>query len=170
MILKLDSIRAQRARRKQYSEDVKKYRPFQKDLTKILDTQNDRNIHNHCDDGCTGKNFWLDKENKRSDTLILQNAKTKNIAEAWNPRVHKRIIFDIPTGGAEYINSRAIESLKNGCIFSEKYKSKPKTSSFKPSIVILTNEPLRELDRLNWTEDRLTESTTVKNNFEMIWL
>lgn len=160
MILKHDEIRAKRVRRKQYEEDVKTYRPFQSKLTEILDTQNDRNIHNHVDDGCTGKNYWLDREAKRGDTLILQNAKTKNIAEAWDPRVHKRIIFDIPRGGAEFINSRAIESLKNGCIFSEKYRSKPKQSSFKPSIIVLTNEPLSQLERLNWTEDRLTSSTT----------
>lgn len=160
MILKLDTIQASRMRRSQYEEDVLTYRPFQSSLTEILNTQNDRNIHNHFDDGCTGKNYWLDREAKRVDTLILQNAKTKNIAEAWDPRKHRRIIFDLPRGAAEYINSRAIESLKNGCIFSEKYRSVPKISSFKPAIVILTNEPLYDLERLNWTEDRLTSSTT----------
>lgn len=171
MILKHDEIRAKRARRKQYQDDVKTYRPFQKELTYRLDHQNDRNIHNHHDGGCTGKNWWLDKEAKRRDTLILQNAKTKNIAEAWDPRVHKRIIFDIPRGGAEFINFRAIESLKNGCIFSEKYRSKPKQSSFKPAIVVLTNEPLSELAVLNWTSDRLTSSTTsFADNYEFIEL
>lgn len=167
MIIKFDEIRAGKLRRKQYLEDVKTYRPFQSGMTNILDTQNDRNIHNQCDNGITGKNYWLDKENKRTDTLILANAKTKNIAEAWDPRVHKRIIFDIPKGGAAYLNYRAIEALKNGQIFSEKYRSKPKCSSFKPSIIILTNEPIG--DFVNWTEDRLTMSTTSKeDSYELI--
>lgn len=151
-----------------YLEETKKYRPFQKSLTDILNNQNDRHIHIHYDDGNTGKNFWLDIESMRTDTLILQNSKTKRIAAAWNPKKHKRIIFDIPKGKMEFLNTSVIENLKNGTVFSTMYHPKMKQSLFKPSIIILGNEQLPIYTRTGnrrWTEGRQTQSTTNNNDF-----
>lgn len=163
MITKLEQILLARDQAKLYKESVQEYRPFQKELTKILDTQNDRNIHNHCDQGKTGKNYWLDRENMRTDTCVIQSAETKRIAYAWNPKKHKRIIIDVPKGKAEYINTSALEKLKNGCIFSTMHRPVLKKSHFKPSIVILTNEMVQPK---NYTEDRMTYSTTTTEEYE----
>lgn len=149
---------------KQYQEEVKKYRPFQTSLTKILDDQNDRNIHIHHDTGLTGKNYWLYTESMRPDTLILQSAQTKRIAAAWNPKKHSRIIFDIPKGKMEFLNTSVIEKLKNGVLFSTMHHPKMKKSSFKPSIVVVGNEPLPPG---KWTDDRETESTTNNSDYQL---
>jgi len=166
MIEKLDEIRTAKKLRESYGEIAEAYRPFQKELVKILDNQSDRNIHGHHDPGETGKNYFIDNESKRKDTLIMQSAETKRIAYAWKPRVHKRIIFDIPKGKMQFINTSVIEKLKNGTLFSTMHHPKMKKSAFKPSILILGNEPIPN----NWTEDRLTESTTNKNDFELTML
>lgn len=156
MIDKLDEIRERKRQATLYQEQTKNYRPFQKALTEVLDSQDDRGIHCHYDNGKTGKNYWLDREGMRPDTLIMQSADTKRIAYAWNPRKHKRIIFDIPRGKMEYVNTSVIEKLKNGTLFSTMHYPKMKKSSFKPSIVILGNEEIGN----TWTDDRLTMSTT----------
>lgn len=141
-----------------------KYRPFQKHLHDILDTQNDRNIHIHADLGNTGKNTFVDTENLRADTLVIQSAETKRIAYAWNPKRHKRIIIDVPKGKMQYLNTSAIEKLKNGTIFSTMHTPIMKSSEFKPAIVILGNENCENA----WTEDRLTCSTTTVGDFSFI--
>ena len=164
MINKLADIRDRKAQAKLYKEATEEYRPFQKSLTKILDTQNDRNIHCHFDEGNTGKNYWLDREICRKDTLVIQSAETKRIAYAWNPKKHKRIIIDVPKGKMEYLNTSALEKLKNGFIFSTMHKPIPKKSTFKPSIIIVGNEACNSMD---WTEDRATFSTTDKESYEL---
>lgn len=163
MIEKLDEIRERKRQQLLYKEEAKLYRPFQAGLTKILDTQNDRNIHVHQDRGDTGKNFWLDREGMREDTVIMQSAATKRIAYMWNPRKHRRIIFDIPKGKMEFVNTSVIEKLKNGTLFSTMHYPKMKRSVFKPSIVILGNEMIEN----TWTEDRLTESTVDKSDYQL---
>ena len=159
MIEKLTEIRDRRTQAALYKDKVKTYRSFQTELTAILDDQNDRNIHCHYDKGLTGKNHFIDIEGMRQDTLIMQSAETKRIAFAWNPKKHRRIIFDIPKHKMEFINTSVIEKLKNGTLFSTMHHPKMKKSHFKPSILILGNE---QLDSLNWTEDRATYSTTNK--------
>lgn len=162
MISKLDEIRSKRKEAKRYTEMKKKYRPFQKGLTEELDNQTDRQIHCHYDPGLTGKNYFVDCEGMRQDTLILQSAETKRIAYAWNPKKHKRIIFDIPKHKMSYVNTSVIEKLKNGTLFSEMHHPKMKKSSFKPKILILGNE---QINRDSWTADRATYSTTNKEDF-----
>ena len=165
MISTHERIKSVRERQAKYSEERKKFRPFQQDLSSILDDQNDRNIHCHIDGGNTGKNTFCDIESLREDTCVIQSAKTANIAYAWNHKKHKRIIIDVPRGKMAFLNTSAIEKLKNGQIFSTKYKPEFKHSDFKPSILILGNE---SLDQDVWTSDRLTRSWTHKDlNFEL---
>lgn len=160
----LDRIRSNKRLRALYSEEKAKYRPFQHSLSEILDTQNDRNIHVHVDSGLTGKNKFCDVEGLRQDTCLVQSACTKDIAFAWDPKKHKRIIVDVPKGKMRYLNTSALEKLKNGLIFSTKYVPVVKKSEFKPSIVVLGNEPVDD----SWTEDRLTCSSTHRNvNYEI---
>lgn len=150
----------------QYPAAAGGYRPFQKDLSSLLDSQNDRHIHAHIDGGNTGKNFFCSTENMREDTCVIQSAKTADIAYVWNPKKHKRIIIDVPRGKMEYLNTSAIEKLKNGQIMSTKYKPRFKQSfDFKPSILILGNESLAQD---TWTSDRLQRSWTHKDlGFEL---
>lgn len=161
VIVKLAEIRATRINARLYKSKTEGYRPFQASLKGILDTQSDRNIHCHVDSGRTGKNTFVDVESLRRDTLILQNAETKRIAYAWDPLVHKRIIFDIPRGKMQYVNTSVIEKLKNGTLFSTMHHPKMKKSTFKPSILILGNECVDD----KWTDDRLTCSTTTRPEF-----
>ena len=163
MIDKLRDIRERKAMKKLYRKKKEGYRPFQKALTEILDNQNNRNIHNHYDDGKTGKNHWLDVETLRPDTVVLQSAETKRIAYYWDPQKHKRIIFDIPKHKMQYVNTSVIEKLKNGTLFSEMHHPKMKKSLFKPTIVILGNE---QIPRESWTDDRATYSTTTNKGLE----
>ena len=150
----------------QYPSVAAGYRKFQKDLSKLLDNQNDRHIQAHIDGGNTGKNFFCATENMREDTCVIQSAKTADIAYVWNPKKHKRIIIDVPRGKMEFLNTSAIEKLKNGQIMSTKYKPRFKQSfGFKPSILILGNE---SLDQDTWTSDRLQRSWTHKDiDFEL---
>lgn len=164
MIEKLEEIHERKQQAKLYEAKAKTYRPFQKDLTKVLDTQDSRHVHAHHDPGNTGKNYWLDIEGMREDTLVMQSAETKRIAYVWNPKKHRRIIFDIPKNKMQYVNTSVIEKLKNGTLFSTMHYPKMKRSNFKPSIVILGNERIPN----TWTEDRLTESTTDLTNFSLI--
>ena len=164
MIDKHEEIRERKRQARLYKEAIKEYRPFQAGLTEVLDTQNDRNIHCHYDPGNTGKNYWLDREGMREDTLILQTSSAKRIAYSWNPRKHKRIIFDIPKHKMEFLNTSAIEKLKNGVLFSTMHRPKMKRSAFKPSIVIIGNEQCHNA----WTEDRITYSTTTRDNYKFI--
>lgn len=161
MITKHEEIREKKRDAVLYREMAEEYRPFQAGLTKILDEQDDRNIHNHFDEGRTGKNYWLDREGMRPDTLVIQSADTKRIAYAWDHKKHKRIIIDIPKGKAEYLNTSAIEKLKNGFMFSTMHRPKPKRSTFKPAIVIISNEMV---DSSQWTSDRATFSSTSKKD------
>lgn len=160
MITTLTEIRDRKKRDEMYKDMTKIYRIFQSGLTNILDNQSDRGIGAHIDPGDTGKNKWLEIEDLRSDTCIMQSAGTKHIAKYWDPIRHKRIIFDIPRGKMQFLNTSVIEKLKNGYLFSEKFKSKMKRSSFKPKIMILGNE----LPPNNWTKDRLTMTTTNKES------
>ena len=163
IINKLSDIRDKRRLASYYDKTSKTYRPFQQSLSQILDEQDDRKIHCHVDAGNTGKNYFLDAESLRGDTLVVQSAETKRIAYAWNPKKHKRIIIDVPKNKMEYLNTSALEKLKNGCIFSTMHTPKMKKSEFKPSIVILGNEMVKN----TWTEDRLTCSTTTAPGFKL---
>ena len=64
----------------------------------------------------------------------------------------------------KYLNTSGVEKLKNGCIFSTMHTPIMKTSEFKPTIVILGNENCKN----EWTDDRLTCSTTTPGLFQFI--
>lgn len=161
IITKLEQIRDRRRLTSYYAKTAKTYRPFQQSLSELLDSQDDRQIHAHVDSGNTGKNYFLDAEALRTDTLVVQSAETKRIAYAWNPKLHKRIIIDVPKHKMVYLNTSALEKLKNGCIFSTMHTPTMKKSEFKPAIVILGNEAPNN----DWTGDRLTCSTTSPDDF-----
>lgn len=161
MIDKLDTIRTRKRQAALYKEASESYRGFQKGLVKQMDEQGDRGIHNHFDPGDTGKNHFVTTENMRTDTLVMQNAETKRIAYAWDPKKHKRIIFDIPKHKMAFVNTSVIEKLKNGTLFSTMHKPKMKHSLFRPKILILGNE---QINPQSWTADRVTYSRTTKES------
>lgn len=167
MINKLSDIRAARRNREKYKIVKETYRDFQEANSKILDNQNDREIHNHVDNGNTGKSLFMKNEGRRRDIVIITSTKPSTIASIWNHRKHKRIIFNFTRGNAKNIPFRAIEALKDGVIAKDKYRTKMKVSDFNPSIVILSNEPIERY--VEWTHDRLTVShTTEESNYQFI--
>lgn len=157
MIETLSEIRERSDLAREYGEKSVLYRPFQKSLVAIMDEQGDRGIHCHADPGNTGKNHFVKTEGMRPDTLILQNAETKRIAYLWDPRKHKRIIFDIPKHKMKHLNTSVIEKLKNGTLLSTMHHPKMKVSQTNPKILILGNE---EITMGVWTSDRVSNSTT----------
>ena len=166
-IANLKRVQRLKLNREKYLKLEKEARPFQKDLSGILDTQNGRQAHQHSDTGDTGKNWFIRWQRLRRDTLYLQNAESKRIAYAWDPLVHTRIIFDIPKHKMKYLNMSVIESLKNGQIFSSFKDPLSKISDFNPSILVLGNEELT-LDQVQeHTKGRWTMSTTSKKDYEL---
>ena len=164
MIEKLGEIREAKRQRAEYERMFDTLNKWQKDLFEWWEGQDDREIFAHCDDGNTGKNYFTDVISMRGDTLILQTASCKRIAYAWNPLIHKRIIFDIPRGKMRDLDTTVIEKLKNGTLFSTMHHPKLKKSRFKPKILILGNEEISD----NWTSGRLKRSTLKGENWTLL--
>lgn len=152
MILKMEELKEKRQNLKTYKLQITNYKLIQKKYKDIIDNQKPRQISVIYDpDGLNWKSQFTLNESRREDTLILNNAKSKDIAEAWNPRKHTRIIFDIPRGAMQNLNTTCIEKLKDGILFNPKYKSQTKKSYKDIKILVLGNEaPVNK-----WTKDRL---------------
>lgn len=143
-------------------ERENKYMPHQKKMKNILETQDDRKIDFIIEpkpEGKGGKSYFCKTEALSADTLFLTNAKTQNIALSFNPQQHKKIIFNIPKNDMINLNYRAIESLKDGLIYSQKYESQSKIATFNPKIIICGNE----YPTNNWTQDRVRVYKLDKN-------
>lgn len=100
--------------------------------------------------GCGKSTFtrWL---YVNMECLALNNAKTNDIAKAWNGE--KIVIFDLARcTGDERVNYQAMEYVKNGQIFSGKYESQSKFFQ-KPHVVIFANWPPSRGD-LNMSDDK----------------
>lgn len=127
---------------KEYEELFAKFSPAQKTAWRLLEEQNDRDIAFWIDRGDSGKSYFAHVMNFREDVLFLGNSKSDNFAEAYNPVVHKYIVILCSSHGMGYLNSKGIESLKDGLIFSGKYHSSGKASLMKrrPKVMIFGNE------------------------------
>lgn len=114
-------------------------------LDKLLN-QNDRTILYVKDfKGNTGKSFLCDYILYHYDSILFTNAKSSDIAYAYNGETY--ILFDFSRTIEGHINYSIVEHLKNGRIFSTKYNSKIKIFNI-PKIVIMANF-LAELDKLS---------------------
>ena len=112
--------------------------PRQRELIDAIENQNDRQITWIFDPiGNTGKSFWSKYMIVKYKAIRFTNAKTADLAYAYNGE--PIVIIDLSRSTRDRVNYGAIEDLKNGMLFSGKYKSKTKIFSRAPKIIILTN-------------------------------
>lgn len=135
------------------------WRPWQKQVLEILKTKPDsRTIHWFWEDkGNVGKSFlckyiYL----KYGDECIIADGKKDNVFNAIktcmdNLKIPKIVIMDIPRDYLKFVNYGAIESIKNGLIYSGKYEGG--VCAFKhPHVIAFAN--IRPVCA-EWSEDRL---------------
>lgn len=104
-----------------------------------LKCQNNREVFWVCDKkGGLGKSTFASWMIANHNAICFTNGKTADIAYTYNSE--KYIIFDFSRSLEDRVNYDVIEQLKNGRIFSKKYKSKIKIFDV-PKIIIMANFP-----------------------------
>ena len=110
----------------------------QQELLQAAQQQNDRQVTWVYDPvGNTGKTVWSKWMIVKHQAIRFENAKTTDLAHAYNGE--PIVIFDFSRFVNERVNYGAIESLKNGMIFSGKYQSKSKIFPKGQKIIVLAN-------------------------------
>jgi len=137
---------------------ITELRQWQTDLlTELITFPNDRKIVWYTDTiGGAGKTQFAKYLAVHYGALVLNNAKTADIAYATNdPSI---VIFNLSRTFENYVNYGAIESLKDGLIFSSKYESKMKLFN-SPHVVIFANfDPdLSALSKDRWDIRKCSE-------------
>lgn len=135
---------------------IDKFYPWQKQCLKIcLTEKNDRTINWFWEGpGCRGKTQFCKYMYVNHKALILGNGAFKDIAAAVteNPKI---VLMNLTRDLEERINYSALEAVKDGMIFSSKYKSGVKVFN-SPVVVVFANYPPRKdsmsLDRWNVIE------------------
>lgn len=126
-------------------------RPWQEEIATLCDTKpHERQIYWVVDFmGGKGKNWlcrWLQIHKK--SVKYLTNAKTADVAHAWQGE--RIVLFNFVRDTVDRINYAAIESIKDGMIFSPKYDSVTKIHNI-PHVFCFSNfEP----DRSKFSADR----------------
>lgn len=115
--------------------------PWQQMIVNIIkNTPDKRTIHWFWEPkGCAGKTELCKYLHVKFNSNIVQNAGTGDIAYSIknNP---KSVIFSLPRSCEERVNYEAIESIKDGIIFSKKYESCCKIFN-NPHVIIFANFP-----------------------------
>ncbi len=152
--IKNNKLRNDEIMRDEY-ENVK-WKKWQQDVLDIIDSKPDnRKVHWFYEhEGNTGKSFLCKYIDLKHDVIIAGGKK----ADIFNQvKVHMDadkdptiIILDVPRDTLDYINYGAIESLKNGHIYSGKYEGGK--CIFKiPHVIVFANEGP---DRSKMSSDR----------------
>lgn len=123
--------------------------PHQKLWADILIEQNDRKLLWVWGDGNLGKTIFLKWLCYKWNGILLCNAASKDIAQAYNRE--KYVMFNFTRSTEEKLNYSVIEQLKDGFIFSPKYESGTKHFA-PPSIIIVANfmPDLSAMSRDRW--------------------
>jgi len=123
--------------------------PWQITLMDLLAKQNDRQIFFVIDNGHTGKGWLQELMLMRGDTLVLDECETmRDIASAWRPDEHKYVLINMAKNEIAdgKLNVTLLERLKDGRVFSSKYKSKVKRALEKPKVCVFGNEVPKRSD------------------------
>lgn len=146
-------------------------KPWQIEILEIMDTDpDDRTVHwywshagkigksqfaKYC---VANKNCLFFEEGKKSDIMHL-------IFEAPEDRLHTMII-DVPRDNGNNISYKAIESIKNGMIYSPKYEGGYKLFN-SPHIIIFANQPpqYERLSNDRWKVKNIDETTEVGDEY-----
>lgn len=121
---------------------------WQLELLELLDTEpDDRKVHwywSHA--GSIGKSQFAKYCVAKKNCLFFEEGKKADIMhlifEAPDERL-ERIFIDVPRDNGNNISYKAIESIKNGMIYSPKYEGGYKLFN-SPHIIIFANEPPQE--------------------------
>lgn len=130
---------------------IETLRPWQKDLETELITcdADDRKIIVYVDkEGGKGKSQFCKYMAIKHNAVVLQNGAKKDIAYCINNQ--KIVLFNLARDTEDRLNYDAIESIKDGMIFSSKYESNMKLFN-SPHVVIFSNY---DLDWKRMTKDR----------------
>lgn len=123
---------------------ITELREWQKKVLKIIKEDNDRYIWWFYDNGNTGKTAFAKFLAVHYGAIVFNNAGTRDIAMAI-PDNPSMIIFNYTRSNEERINYQALESIKDGLIFSGKYESKMKIFN-SPTVIVFANyEPHTEM-------------------------
>lgn len=111
---------------------------YQQDWDARLKVQNDRKITWVNDAiGGKGKSVYSKWLITTQNAIRFTNAKTADISYAYNGEEY--VIFDLSRTVDGRVNYGVIEDLKNGMLFSGKYKSRSKVYPRGPKIIIMAN-------------------------------
>lgn len=134
-----------------------KLNKFQETTINLINKQNDREILWVYDEkGGAGKSVLTNYLIDNDDAFFCNGGKLSDIAHAYN--YEKIVIFDLPRCNEDFTPYKAMESFKDGRLFSPKYDSKMKR--FEPTkVVVFANfEPDKRklsMDRWNiWDLDK----------------
>ena len=114
-----------------------RWKPFQQwIITKCGERPDPRRVHWFVDyEGNAGKTY-LSMYLMCCGALRLENSKSADIKYAYNG--HRVVVFDFSRSVEENFNYQAIESIKNGCVFSTKYECVSKLFE-QPHVFVFSN-------------------------------
>ncbi len=142
-------------------------RPWQQEAMKIYMSQGDRKVLWIYDPlGNTGKT-WFGRFLliKLRGVYLINTSSYKDIAYAYKKQKH--VIFDYSRSQVDYFNYMAMESLKNGVMFSGKYHSHQVI--FSPAkVLVFANYPpdIFKLSPDRWDIYKIVDSNLVKRNWK----
>lgn len=130
---------------------LKVLRPWQADLEQelVMSNSDDRHILVYIDkEGGKGKSQFCKYMAVKHNAIVLQNGAKKDLAYCLdNPKI---VLFNLSRDTEMRLNYDAIESIKDGMIFSPKFESKMKLFD-SPHVVIFSNF---DLDYNRMSKDR----------------
>lgn len=132
--------------------EVAVLRPWQSEVVSLCDEAPDtRKVFWYYDEcGNTGKSFLVDYLVSMRDAIVFTNGKMADMAFAY--KEESIVIFDLARCQADKIDNvyMAVETFKNGRIFSPKYESQTKVFPVPHVFVFANFEP----DRTKLSQDR----------------
>jgi hypothetical protein len=145
-------------KRKQLMEDMEDIdlKSWQQECLNLIHNQNDRQILWIIDVvGGAGKTFLCKQLVSQFNAFYSTSTNGRDVACAYNGE--NMVIFDLTRENSEQINYSTIEALKNGIVFSGKYKSRLKVAHGATKVVVMMNkEPdMTKLSRDRWHTMRL---------------
>lgn len=106
-------------------------------MSELMETPNDRKIIWYCDEsgGC-GKTWLTRACFSKFESIRFENSKSSDIKHAYNGE--RIVFFDLTRSQQEHFNYEAMETIKNGIMFSSKYDSRMKIFDH-PHVVVMAN-------------------------------
>lgn len=143
---------------------------WQLELLELIETEpDDRKVHWYWSkEGGVGKSQFAKYLVAKKNALFFEEGKKADIMhlifEAPEERL-ERIIIDVPRDNGNRVSYKAIESIKNGMIYSPKYEGGYKLFNA-PHIIVFANEP-PEVERMSanrWVIKQIDEDLSLMDD------